>query len=166
MRIPEHPRIVVAVEHTLAGYAALRTAAQLARARGLPLYALLASATAQARDHVAIERAFQQALAGFPRDLHIVTTVVYCSPATALAECASDPQDVIVVGNDGRGPLHALWSAPTAHTLLKHAHCQVLLVPAPEMHRATRRSARALHRHNTDVWTRFETENPRPFSGT
>jgi hypothetical protein len=74
-----------------------------------------------------------------------------------------------VVGNDGHGMIRAIWSGSVARHLLGHVRCQVLVVPAPEMQRSTRRSVRKLRKQRTDVWDRFESEVPelrgRPFQG-
>ncbi len=164
-----HPRVVVGVEDTLAGYAALRIAVALARRQRVPLQAISASSVFGLADVDSIDRAFQEALAGYPLDLEIIKTVEHNSPSNALAESAIDPRDLIVVGTDGRGAMRAFWSGSAVRDLLKRARCQVLVVPAPEMHTSTRRSVRRLHRRRADVWDRFETEVPqlrgRPFQG-
>ena len=164
-----HPRVVVGVEHTLSGYASLRVAVALARSRQVPLQAISASTAFCLADVESIDRAFHEALAGYPPDLEIDKTVKHTSPSTAPAESATDPRDLIVVGNDGRGAMRAFWSGSTARNLFEHARCQILVVPAPEMHKATRRSLRRLRRPRADVWDRFETEVPqlrgRPFQG-
>ena len=140
-----HPR-VVGVEHTLSGYAALCVAVALAHSRQVPLQAICASTAFGLADVESIDRAFHEALAGYPLDLEISKTVTHTLPSTALAENATDPRDLIVVGNDGRGARRAFWSGSSARNLFKHARCQILVVPGPEMHQATRRSLRRLCR--------------------
>jgi nucleotide-binding universal stress UspA family protein len=166
---PAHPRVVVSVEHSLSGYAALRVAAGIARERGVPLQAIRAMPGIGSAEMEFIDEAFQEALGSFPPDIHVTKTVAFESTSGALARHASDPRDLIVIGNDGKGMIRAVWSGSVARHLLKHARCQVLVVPAPEMHRATQRSLRKLRRRQTDVWDRFETEVPelrgRPFQG-
>jgi nucleotide-binding universal stress UspA family protein len=165
-----HPRVVVAVDDTLAGYAALRVAVGLARRSSLPLEAISASLAVGSTDAAAsIDRVFEEAMAGTPIDIEILKTVRFSSPSTALTESATHPQDLIVVGGDGPGLLRRLWRGSTARNVLARARCQVLVVPAPEMQRATRHSIRRLRRPRTDVWGRFETEVPElrgePFQG-
>ena len=165
-----HPRVVVGVEQSLAGYAALRAAVSLARSRRQPLYAVRGTTTLDAFPKQYVDQAFTEAVGGIPFDLDVYTTTMIDSAGSALTRTASDPRDLIVVGNDGRGVLGAFWSGSVGRSLFKHARCQILVVPAPEMHRATRRSARKLHAGRTDVWDRFESEVPelrgRPFQGT
>ena len=169
MENPTHPRIVVGVEHTAAGYAALRVAAGIARSRHVPLQAIHAKPGIDTAEMDYIDEAFQQALGGFPRGVELTRTVALDSTSGALARHAKDPRDLIVLGNDGRGMLRAVVFGSVARYLLKHARCQVLVVPAPEMQHATRRSVRRLRRSRADVWDRFETEVPqlrgRPFQG-
>lgn len=164
-----HPRVVVSVDHSLSGYAALRVATTIARSRRVPLQAIRAIPGIGTAETEYIDAAFLDALGGFPPDVELTKTVAFDSASHALAKHAADPRDIIVVGNDGKGMLRAVWSGSVARYLLKHARCQVLVVPAPEMQRATRRSLRRLRRPRTDVWDRFETEVPqlrgRPFQG-
>ena len=164
-----HPRVVVNVNHSVAGYAALRVAVGIARGRRVPLQAVHAGAGMGTIDDEYIDEAFHQALGGLPPDLELAKTTVFESPGSALSKSASDPRDLIVVGHEGRGGLRAVWSGSIARFLPGHVRCQVLVVPAPEMHRATRRSARKLRRQRTDVWDRFESEVPqlrgRPYQG-
>jgi len=165
-----HPRIVVGVAQSLAGYAALRAAESLARGRGLPLFAVRGTASTDTLGRRYIEAAFTEALGGIPADLDVRVTPILDCASSALARTASDPRDLIVVGNDGRGALGAIWSGSVGRALFGCACCQILIVPAPEMRDATRRSARKLRAHRADVWDRFETEaaepRGRPFHGT
>ena len=169
MENTSHPRVVVNVDHSVAGYAALRVAVGIARSRRVPLQAVHARADMGTVESAYIDEAFHDAVGGFPPDLELTKTTVFESTSAALSKNANDPRDLIVVGNDGRSMLRAIWSGSVARYLLGHARCQVLVVPAPEMHRATRRSLRKLRRQRTDVWDRFETEVPelrgRPFQG-
>jgi hypothetical protein len=157
-----HPRVIVGIDRTLAGYAALRLAVGIARGRRLPLQAVRASAGVASRDAAYIDQAFQEALGGIPLDLEVTKTIVYEPAASGLARNAADPRDVIVVGNDATGALRVIWPGTVGRGLFKRARCQVLVVPAPEMHRPTRRSLRRLRRRRADVWNRFEAEAPEP----
>jgi nucleotide-binding universal stress UspA family protein len=164
-----HPRVIVNVDHSVAGYAALRVAVGIARSRRVPLQAVHAKAGMGTIDNDYINSAFHEALGGFPPDVELSKTTVSESTSAALSKSAHDPRDLIVVGNDGRGMFRAVWSGSVARYLLKHVRCQVLVVAAPEMQRSTRRSARKLRRARTDVWDRFESEVPelrgRPYQG-
>jgi len=163
------PRVVVNVDHSVAGYAALRVAVGIARSRHVPLQAVHAAAGFGLVDDAYLDQAFHEALGGFPLDLELAKTTCFESSGAALSKIARNPRDLIVVGNDGRGGFRALWPGSVARYLRRHVCCQMLVVPAPEMHRATRRSARKLGRQRTDVWDRFESEVPqlrgRPYQG-
>ena len=169
MDTTNHPRVVVGVDRSLAGYAALRVAVGIARGRRVPLQAVHAVPGIGTAQQEYIDEAFEEALGGCPLDLDVTKSLIFASSSGALVESASDPRDLIVVGDDGRGAIRALWSGSVARSLFKRARCQVLVVPAPEMLGATRRSARKLRRHRADVWDRFESEVPqlrgRPFQG-
>ena len=169
MEYSRHPRVIVNVEHSAAGYAALRVAVGIARGRRVPIQAVHARAGFGTIDNEYINQAFDEALGGCPADLEFIKTSDFDSPSTALANNAIDPRDLIVVGNEGRGMFRALWSGSASRYLLKHVRCQVLVVAPPEMQRATRRSVRKLRRQRTDVWDRFESEVPelrgRPYQG-
>jgi nucleotide-binding universal stress UspA family protein len=170
METSPQPRVVLGVDQSLAGYAALRTAVGIARSRHLSLFAVRAAPSVYPTEESYIEDAFAEALGGIPFDLDVQPTTMCDCASVALARVASDPRDLIVVGNDGRGMVRAAWSGSVGRTLFKYARCQILVVPAPAMHRATRRSARKLRGSRADVWDRFETEAPelrgRPFQGT
>lgn len=150
------PRIVVGVARSPAGYAALRTAVGLARSRGLRMIAVRATSDFEASGRCYIEQAFGEAFGGVPADLEVEAASICDSAARALRRMAENPADLIVVGNGGRGRLHAAWAGTIGRSLVKTARCQVLVVPAPEMQRATRRSARRLKHGHTDVWSGFE----------
>lgn len=164
-----HPRVVVGVDQSLAGYSALRAAVSLARNRRVPLFAVRGTSVLDATTEQYVKQAFTEAVGGIPLDLDVHVTPMIDSACSALARVASDPRDLLVVGNDGRGAFRAFWSGSVGRSLFKFARCQILVVPGPEMHRATRRSARKLHAGRTDVWDRFESEVPelrgRPFQG-
>lgn len=170
MTITSHPRVVVGVDKTPAGYAALRAAVSVARSRRVPLYAVRGTTLLDDSAQPYVASAFAEALGSTPIDLDVHVTAVADNASSALARIANDPRDLIVVGNDARGMIRAVWSGSVGRLLFKRACCQILVVPAPEMHRATRRSARKLRGSRTDVWDRFEAEVPelhgRPFQGS
>lgn len=153
-----HPRVIVGVDDSLTGFAALRTAVAEARRRGLPLYALRARTSGiPCIDTSLIEAAFISALGGRPADVEIHTEVVDGTTCGAIVDYATHPGDLIVVGNSGGGVWHAFWSGSVSRSCLHHARCAVLAVPAPEL-------ARAVHRghwwrpRRRDLWDEFEHE--------
>ena len=153
-----HPRVVVGVDKTAAGYAAVRVAAAQARTRGVPLHAIrsVPAVAFYSTDYIA--EAFAETLGDVPVGLDVRLDLSEEDVAEALARSASDPRDLIVLGNERKGVLRRLCSGSPARRLLKRARCPVLVVPGPEMERATRRSARKIAADRTDVWNRFESE--------
>jgi len=169
MESSSHPRVVVGVDQTIAGYAALRAAVCQARARRVPLYALRAAPAIFEDVPGYILEAFAEALGGVPGDLEVHIETSTDNAAAALARSACDPRDLIVVGNDGKGALRAACCGSVGRSLLKRARCPMIIIPAPEMQSTTRRSARKLASGRSDVWDRFESEAPelrgRPYQG-
>lgn len=164
------PRVVVGVDRSPPGYAALRAAVGIAGGRGLRVIAVRAAASFEADGRRYIEQAFDEAFGGIPAGLEVEVVPMCDGAVQAIRRAADNPADLIVVGNDGKGPFHAVWSGSVGRSLLKDARCQILLVAAPEMQKTTRRSARRLRHGHTDVWNRFESERPkprtRPFQGS
>ena len=155
-----HPRVIVGVDDSLTGFAALRTAVAEARHRGLPLHALRARTSGiPCIDKDLIEATFINALGGRPADVEIHTEVVDGTIRGAIAASATHPGDLIVVGNSGRGILHAFWSGSVSRSCLREAHCAVLAVPAPELSRTAPRHHRWHPRHR-DLWDEFEHQTP------
>ena len=157
-----HPRVIVGVDGSLTGLAALRTAVAEARRRAAPLHAIRARAVGQPyADMESIMTAFREALGVIPSDLEIHLTVSQLCITTALRESATDTRDLIVVGSGGRGVWHAFWSGSVSRSLLRNAGCPVLAVPAPEMARTRRRGPL---RHglmaDQDLWERFDMAAP------
>jgi len=135
-----------------------------------PLRAVRAAAGVGAADEEYLESAFEEVVGGIPADLEVHLDVSFGAASWMLSRLAPDPRDLVVVANDGRGIIRAALSGSLPRAVFKHARCQVLVVPAPEMHNATRRSARKLHAHRADVWDRFDAESPqqprgRPYQG-
>jgi nucleotide-binding universal stress UspA family protein len=166
----QQPHVVVGVERSSTGYAALHAAVGIARSRSLPVLAVRATSSLESDGREYIEQAFAEALGGIPEGLEVEEVPVFDGAVDAIRRAADGPADVIVVGNSGKGLFHALWSGSVGRSLLKGLPCQVVLVPAPEMQKATRRSVRRLRRGHADVWSSFESEQPqphgRPFQGT
>lgn len=155
-----HPRVIVGVDDTLTGLAALRTAVAEARRRGVPLHALRARTTGiPCIDKDLIDATFITALGGRPWDVEIHTEVVDATIRSAIADSATHPGDLIVVGNSGRGMWHAFWSGSVSRSCLREACCAVLAVPAPELARTAHRHHRWRPRHR-DLWDEFEHQTP------
>jgi nucleotide-binding universal stress UspA family protein len=165
-----HPRVVVGVDDSLTGLAALRVAVAEARRRGLPLHAVRAATHGVVcYEQGVIAQAFHQALGGVPDDIEVHQDCLSLCIRDAIRMSATDPRDLIVLGNSGKGLWHAIWSGSSSRALLRRARCQVLAVPAPEMTRGARRARRRLRSPRRDVWAQFEQETPqlrgRPYQG-
>lgn len=166
----EHPRVVVGVDGSLSGLAAIRTAVAEARRRGLPLLGVRSRTTAIACvDSTAMATAFLEALGTVPTDLNIELKVSMLPIKDALCAAAADPGDLIVVGTSGKGLWHAFWFGSVSHAVTRRARCPVLAVPAPEMSRAMRGAHRWSRRRRWDPLQELERQRPefhgRPYSG-
>lgn len=136
MSTRSHPRVVVGVDHSLHGLAALRVAVSEAARRGVPLHAIRARSDLVAPlDYREIDQAFTEALGGLPQGIELYRELAVPPVAAALARRASDPGDLLVVGENGRGVWHAFWYGSVSRGCLRRAQCPVLAVPAPEMAR-------------------------------
>lgn len=165
-----HPRVVVGVDGSLTGLAAIRTAVTEARRRGLPLLAMRSRTTAVACvDSTVITTAFLEALGQYPTDIEIDTAVSFLPIRDALCAAACDPRDLIVVGTSGKGLWHLLWSGSVVRAVTRRAHCPVLAVPAPEMARSVHRPRGWRGRGQWDPLRELEEQRPefhgRPYSG-
>jgi nucleotide-binding universal stress UspA family protein len=155
-----HPRVVVGVDTSLTGLAALRIAVAEARRRGVPLHALRARTTGIAcLDKELIQSAFIEALGSVPADLEIYTEVADGPVRRAIAASATHPGDLVVVGNSGGGAWHAFWCGSVSRGCLRGARCAILAVPAPELARSARRHRWRWWRRR-DLWDQFEHETP------
>ena len=113
-----NPRVVVGVDHTLAGLQALRFAVAEARGRGSvilpairawqfgpswygpdasPRQAELVDAAA-----MTIVTAFREALGGAPKDILVEALVIEGAPAVVLTDQAHSDRDLLVVGRSRR----------------------------------------------------------------
>ena len=154
------PCVVVGVDRSLHGLAALRLAVTEAARRGVPLRAVRAQSDLVApTDYGEIDAAFAEALGGFPRGVEVHKELAVPPVAAALTRRADGEGDLLVIGESGRGMWHAFWFGSVAHACLRRARCPVLVVPAPEMAHSVWRH-RASWRRADDVWQRFEEERP------
>jgi len=165
-----HPRVVVGVDDSLTGLAAIRTAVAEAHRRALPLYAVRSRTTAIACvDSTVITTAFLNALGSMPTDIEVETAVSFLPIKDALCTAAADSRDLNVVGTSGKGPWHAFWSGSALCAVSRRARCPVLGVPAPEMARSIRRPHRWRGRSQWDPVREIQEQRPefhgRPYSG-
>jgi nucleotide-binding universal stress UspA family protein len=140
------PRVIVGVDDSAPGLAALRVAVGEARRRGLPLHAARAQTDLVLCDHTEIDLAFAEAFGACPEDVEVHKELLVGPAAKALSRRANHPGDLLVVGTTGRGWWHRFWAGSVSRGCLRSAHCQVLIVPGPETARTARRSRRATWR--------------------
>ena len=161
MSARSHPCVVVGVDRSLHGLAALRFAAAEAARRGVPLHAVrVQSEMLPPTDYGQIDAAFAEAFGGFPRGVEVHKELAVPPVAAALVRRAGSERDVLVVGESGHGLWHAFSFGSVARACLRKSVCPVVAVPAPEMARTVWRRIARWRRGSTDVWERFEEEQP------
>lgn len=137
-------RIVVGVDGSVTGLAALRWALDEAALRHWPVVAVHAYETPtfgvervatrspvldlapSALDLVG-EQVRRARSGGRGRDVRIETVVAEGHPARVLADAALD-DDLLVVGSRGRGGVAELVLGSTSHRVAARAHCPVVIV--------------------------------------
>lgn len=151
-----HPCVVVGVEQTVPGFAALRAAVAEARRRRVPLVAVRSCATSLPRaEREVIVAAFLEALGRFPADIDVYRRVVLLPFRDAVRATASDPRDLIVVASPRENSWRRFWTGSPGRGLARAARCPVLAVPAPEMARAL--DGRKFARSDLDeLWAQFD----------
>ncbi len=148
-------RVIVGIDDSPAGLAALATATDMARsygarlvavrswALGLPRhggrrfrhlshrYVILSfSGTAQrAAATVLIGNAFAAAVGRVPKDVAVTFETPASDPAVALIGLASQPGDLIVVGTCGGHLIRRLVHGSVSRYCTRHASCPVVVVP-------------------------------------
>jgi nucleotide-binding universal stress UspA family protein len=153
------PRVIVGVDRSIPGLAALRFAVAEATRRGVPLHAVRVLREFTLEECREIDEAFEDAFGGLPKGVQIHREVLVGPVAEALTRRAHYATDVLVVGTDARGWWRSLWFGSISRSCLRRAHCPVLVVPGPEMSlRARRRRRWTAHRR--DLWAGFEYETP------
>ncbi len=146
-------RVVVGVDDTESGLAAVETAIKLARSHDAKLLAVRAWALGQPRhggrrmrhlthphvvlsfsgseqsaaSRVLVHRVFSTVAAGTPTRVAIQTPE--CDPALALVGIANRPGDVLVVGTSPGHPARRLVHGSVSRYCARHASCPVLVVP-------------------------------------
>lgn len=127
------PRVFVGVDRSIPGLAALRFAVAEARRRGTDLHAVRVVSVLTLTETSEIDAAFEEALGGLPADVVVHRELLIGPVAETLARRAHNPDDVLIVGTDGAGRWHGLWSRSISRDCLRRAHCPVLIVPGPQM---------------------------------
>lgn len=147
-------KVVVGVDDSPGGLAALRWAVEFARSGGVPLVAVRAWALGLPRHggrrghrHVVFafggaiprqqaaeltRRAFHGAAGGIPHDLDVVIQTPGGEPGPILADVTSEAGDVLVVGT--RGSTHSLkrvMRGSVSAYCAEHARCPVVVVSTP-----------------------------------
>jgi nucleotide-binding universal stress UspA family protein len=149
-------RVIVGIDDSAAGLAAIAVATELARfhhgqlvavrawALGLPRHGgrrlrhlahphvVLSFSGAEQRDAATIltRRTFRAAVGRMPADVGITIETPGSDPAIALVGAASKPGDVIVVGADSGHVLRHLVHGSVSRYCTRHARCPVVVVPA------------------------------------
>jgi nucleotide-binding universal stress UspA family protein len=164
-------RVIVGVDDTDAGIAALREAIAMACAHHAPLVAVRAwqlglprhggrrfrYAThphiviyfSGAEQHVAasvlIRKALARATAQVPVGLELQMETPQADPAVALTSIAQQPGDVLVLGGRRFVSPRVIAHGSVTNYCLRHAHCPIVVVPpgrAPRRHDRPAMSAR------------------------
>jgi nucleotide-binding universal stress UspA family protein len=144
-------RVVAGVHGSLGSLQALRFAAAEARLRDVPLVPVIAwlppGGDLAERRHpspylrriwaeAAWERlwkAFEAGLGGVPDDIKVEPMVVRGETGPVLADVASGPDDLLVIGTGRRAVGRRLFHRSTGRYLLVHAKCPVLAVPPSDL---------------------------------
>lgn len=130
------PRVFVGVDGAPPGLAALRFAADEARRRGAPLYAVRVTAQLTLRAAKQIEAAFAEAVGGVPDDVVVNREVLIGPIAETLTRRARLSTDVLIVGTDGGRQRRGVFgtgvfgSKSVSQACLRGAQCPVFVVPA------------------------------------
>lgn len=132
------PQVIVGVDRSLSGLAAIRAAVAEAVRRGVPLHAArVGTFTAAAGTDLAeLDTAFREALGGFPPGVQVCRETMMPPVAEALTDRACHPGDLLFLGTPSRGPRHLwhrIWSPHVLRQCLHKARCTVIVVRAPEM---------------------------------
>jgi len=157
-------RVIVGIDDSESGLAALREAVGLARGHGARLVAVRAWALGLPRHggrrhrhlahpHVVLyfsdweqcaaariltKNALKQAVGHVPGDLAVAIKTPAGDPGVVLAGIARRPGDVLVIGHGRNLTARAVLHGSVASYCLRHAACPVVLVPVTAADRALR----------------------------
>ena len=157
MNAGREARVVVGVDRSPQGLAALRAAVWEAGSRRAPLYAVRVEMVWPDSDPRTIDAAFDEALGGVPAGISVRRCLQSPPVPRALTAYADGPDDLLVVGSSGRGWWHSMWCGSIYRACLRRARCAVLVVPPPPLARERPRR-RFAHAGRQDLWRRFERE--------
>jgi nucleotide-binding universal stress UspA family protein len=148
-------RVIVGVDDSRPGLAALAVATQLATRHGAQLVAVrswelglprhggrrmrhlshphvvlsFSGAEQRAAAKVLVRRAFRRVFGRTAAGLPLEIKTPQCDPALALVSAARRPGDVLVVGRESGHLARRLIHGSVSHYCVRHACCPVLLVP-------------------------------------
>lgn len=132
------PHVIVGVDRSMAGLAAIRAAVAEAVRRGVPLHSVRVGASPFIADDdlAELDRAFQEALGGFPPGVQICRETTTPPIARALTRRACHSGDLLFLGNGSHG-LRRWWRRVRSRSVvtqcLLKARCTVVVVRSPEM---------------------------------
>lgn len=135
MNSRQFPQLIVGVDRSPGGRAALRVAAAEAIRRDMPLHAVHVRSFMRGPvdDFTDIDAAFHEAFGGFPPGLDVRRAILDTPVVAALTGRACHPGDLLVLGS-GRGRVTHRWrrllSPSTVRGCLRLACCPVLVVSA------------------------------------
>lgn len=162
--------VVVGIDDSPGGQAALRWAVECARAHGARLLAVRAWALAVPRhggrrhhsghrNHVVfafagtelrqaatrlVTRAFREATGGVPGDIEVTISTPEGDPGPVLSQIASVGDNVLVVGTTRGASLKRVVHGSVSAYCVQHSRCPVAVVPARLPRRFARRSRAAV----------------------
>jgi nucleotide-binding universal stress UspA family protein len=147
MSTRQFPQLIVGVDRSPGGRAALRVAAAEAIRRGVPLHAVRVRSflLGPVDDFSHIDSAFDDTFGDIPEGLDLRRAVLDTPTAKGLSDRAYHPGDLLVLGSRRRGPSrwwHRIWFRSTVQGCLRKARCPVLVVPGngPRRTRSDRNS--------------------------
>jgi len=129
----QFPQIILGVERSATGQAALRVAVAEAIRRDVPLHAVSVRPHifVPVDDFTQIYRAFDEALGGIPEGVDIRPAILDTPVAAALTGRAHHPGDLLVLGAGRQGATswwRRLWSRSVVRSCLRTARCPVMVV--------------------------------------
>jgi nucleotide-binding universal stress UspA family protein len=134
MSTRQFPQLIVGVDRSPGGRAALRVAAAEAIRRGVPLHAVHVRSflLGPVDDFRHIDSAFEETFGGVPEGLDLRRAVLDTPTVQGLTDRADPPGDLLVLGSRRRGLpsmwWHRIWSRSTVQGCLRRARCPVLVV--------------------------------------
>lgn len=139
----QFPQLIVGVDRSPGGRAALRVAAAEAIRRGMPLHAVHVRSflLGPVDDFSHINSVFDETFGGIPEGLDLRRAVLDTPTVKGLTDRAHHPGDLLVLGSRRRGPSmwwHRIWSRSTVQGCLRRARCPVLVVSGNGPPRGTR----------------------------